>query len=211
MRVWMARGIHEDAQACGGLRPGWSAAVSRANGGRDAVANLNFIAGQTIANAVLAAVDGDGKVCAVSDAAVDLIVDAQGWFGAGSPYTALVPDRILDTRQGTAPSVVAGTIVQVTAPAGATSVMLNITATRPAAQGFLAAWPCGQPQPATSSLNFAAGQTVANAALVGVGDGGKICLVSNATTDILVDLQGTFGAGSPYNPIAPAQALDSRI
>ncbi len=173
--------------------------------------NLNFIAGQTIANAVLATVDGDGKVCAVSDAAVDLIVDAQGWFGAGSPYTALVPDRILDTRQGTAPSVVAGTVVEVSAPAGATSVMLNVTATRPAAPGFLAAWPCGQPQPSTSTLNFAAGQTVANAALVGVGDGGKVCLASNATTDILVDLQGTFGAGSPYHPIAPARALDSRI
>ena len=42
--------------------------------------NLNFAAGQTIPNAVLAKLDGSGRVCLFNSAPTQLIVDVNGWF-----------------------------------------------------------------------------------------------------------------------------------
>jgi len=41
-------------------------------------------------------------------------------------------------------------------------------------------------------LNFSAGQTVANAALTAVGSGGKVCVYTGATTQLIVDLNGWY-------------------
>jgi subtilisin family serine protease len=45
--------------------------------------NLNFVAGQTVPNAVVAKVGNAGTVCLFTSAAVQLIVDANGYFPAG--------------------------------------------------------------------------------------------------------------------------------
>jgi hypothetical protein len=44
-----------------------------------------------------------------------------------------------------------------------------------------------------SSVNYSAGQTVANAVLAPVSATGKICLYSNVTTDVIVDINGWIG------------------
>ena len=180
---------------------------------RPLASNVNFAAGQTIANAVLVTIGADGQVCAASNVAVDVVVDAQGWFGPASPYDALSPRRLLDTRQrnsGTMPNVVGGATVTIAAPAGATAVMLNVTATNPVADGYLTVWPCGQPRPLSSNLNYGRGETIANAVLAGVGTDGNVCLASNVATDIVIDLEGTFGVGSPYHPLTPIRLVDTR-
>ena len=42
--------------------------------------NLNFIAGETFANAVIAKVGNNGNVCSYSSADTHLVVDVNGWF-----------------------------------------------------------------------------------------------------------------------------------
>ena len=83
-------------------------------------------------------------------------------------------------------------------PADAKAVTVNLTVTTPACRGFLTAWACGSPQPATSNLNFTSDQTVAVSAIVDVGDDGSICVFNNVATQVIVDVQGYFAAGSDY-------------
>ena len=88
---------------------------------------------------------------------------------------------------------------------------LNITATNTSAPGFLTVWPCGQPRPLASNLNFVAGQTIPNLTITKLGASGKVCIYSMATTDVVADVAGSFAAGDDYTPIAnPARILDTR-
>ena len=49
---------------------------------RPLASNVNFAAGQTIPNSVIAKVGADGKVCIFSSQAIDAVVDVAGYFGA---------------------------------------------------------------------------------------------------------------------------------
>src|SRR4051812_38044282 len=115
---------------------------------------------------------------------------------AGATATAQQPQRVLDTRDGVgaprqrlAPGTVLSLAIPAASRAGATSISLNLTVTEATAPGFLTAWPCGQPAPATSILNFVPGQTVANFIAVGFGAGG-VCLASSAPVHVVGDLMG---------------------
>ncbi|CAB4899689.1 unannotated protein [freshwater metagenome] len=45
--------------------------------------NVNYGAGSTVANSVIAKIGVDGKVCVFTQAGVDLIVDTSGYFPIG--------------------------------------------------------------------------------------------------------------------------------
>jgi hypothetical protein len=45
--------------------------------------NLNYLAGQTVPNAVIAPVSATGTVCFYSLRQADIVVDINGWFRAG--------------------------------------------------------------------------------------------------------------------------------
>ena len=62
--------------------------------------NVNFRAGQTVPNLVIAKPSATGQVCVVTSVAAHLVVDLQGWFPAGSYEPLPAPDRVLDTRHG---------------------------------------------------------------------------------------------------------------
>ncbi|WP_344941335.1 hypothetical protein, partial [Terrabacter ginsenosidimutans] len=105
---------------------------------RPNTSNLNFVAGQTVANLVIVKVGTGGKVSLVtSGGQTNLIGDVMGWYPTGSEYAGLSPSRLLDTRSGLgAPkAAVAGNHVvdlQVTGrggvPAsGVGAVVLNVT------------------------------------------------------------------------------------
>ena len=136
-------------------------------------------------------------------------------------YTGVSPVRRADTRhglgvpQGQVPS--GGTLtVGVTGqgvPADALAVLVNVTAVSPPGYGYVSAWPAGAPRPTASTLNLAPGRTVANAAIVSVGDGGAITLFAAGTaTDLVVDVAGYLAAGSGDGlvPTAPVRMLDTR-
>lgn len=95
-------------------------------------------------------------------------------------------------------------------PPDAKAVAVNLTVTTPRSSGFLTAWACGAPRPATSNLNFGAEQTVAVSAIIAVGTSGQICVFNSASTHVIVDVQGYFGSGSEYQLISPTRLVDTR-
>ncbi|WP_441250428.1 hypothetical protein [Kitasatospora sp. McL0602] len=76
-------------------------------------------------------------------------------------------------------------------PDGTAAVLVNLTATRPTGGGYLTAYAADQARPGTSTLNFAAGQTVPNLAWVPVSADSYIAVHNfGGSTDVLVDVQG---------------------
>ena len=51
-------------------------------GTMEEVASLNYAAGQTVGNAVLASVSAAGTICLYSNAPTDVVVDINGWIGS---------------------------------------------------------------------------------------------------------------------------------
>jgi hypothetical protein len=146
-------------------------------------------------------------------------------LGAGA-FRAVTPERILDTRIGLGANQIPpnGSItLQVTGRAGVPlggvlAVALNLTVTQPSTAGYLQAWASGSAPPRTSNLNFSAGATIANMAIVPVGPDGAIRMFvgTNGTSQVLADVAGYYAAGMPtdagsYVPLAPTRLLDTRI
>ena len=192
---------------------------------RPTASNVNFSAGQTIPNAVVTKIGTGGKVCLFNSQPTHLVVDVNGFFSAGTDYAPIVPARILETRWGGSTidsrfndvgSVAINTVTELPVagraglPADASSAVLNVTVTGPAAAGFVTVYPCGSERPTASSVNFAAGQTIANAVLTKVGSGGKVCLFNSQPTDLVVDVNGYYGPVSAYVPLVPARLLETR-
>jgi hypothetical protein len=75
-------------------------------------------------------------------------------------------------------------------------VSVNITAVGPTAGGHITLFPADQLQPGTSSLNFRAGQTRANNAVLPLSASGFVAatagLVGSGQVDLIVDVNGYF-------------------
>jgi len=80
-------------------------------------------------------------------------------------------------------------------PATARAVSLNVTVTGPTSAGHLRLFPAGGSEPLASALNYTAGLTRANNAIVGLGGAGEIAVrVAQAagTAHVVVDVNGYF-------------------
>ena len=202
---------------------------------RPTASSLNFLAGQTISNQVTVKV-GEGGVNAGMVSvfnylgSTDVVVDVNGFYdgSVGDGFVSQAPVRIVDSRalpyrvgllstwSGGQTQVVAATGGVSGVPVDADAVVLNVTATGGSAANFLKIWPTGLAQPNVSSLNFAAGETIANAVTVKVGSGinaGKISIFNFAgVQNVIVDVAGYFkaGTGKAFFPLAPVRIVDSR-
>jgi hypothetical protein len=137
-----------------------------------------------------------------------------------SAITAITPVRLVDTRNGLgAPGRVgAGGQVAVpvagssTVPTDATAAVLTITAVNPSAAGFVTVFPCSANAPDTSTLNFAAGQTVANTTMAALSGAGRVCVRTSADADILVDITGWLSpnGAARLTPVGPVRVVDTR-
>ena len=135
----------------------------------------------------------------------------------GGNYTSLTPTRILDSRMSSPLGAGATFNLPVAGqggvPVGATGVVLNVTAVNPTAAGFLTVFPAGVTMPTASSLNFKAGQVVANQVTVPLGTGGAISIYNSAgSTDVVVDVAGYYSssAGEGYVSLTPTRIEDTR-
>jgi hypothetical protein len=169
---------------------------------RPTASNLNFVAGQTIANLVLVPVGPNNTVTFYNNGGtVHVVADLVGTYAptTGSLFTGKAPTRVLDTRNDIGnhkAKLGPGAILTLTIPnlpAGVTAVALNVTATAPTAGSFLTVYPGNEGRPTTSSLNFVAGQTIPNLALVRVGPGNTVRFYNNSgTVHVIADLTGYF-------------------
>ncbi len=97
-------------------------------------------------------------------------------------------------------------------PSDASSVLFNATVTTTATAGFLTVFPCGEPIPPTSTLNFTANATVPNFVVAKLGTAGRVCLYSTSATQVIIDVAGydPVGATDVVPLPSPARLLDTR-
>ncbi|MCB0965281.1 MAG: hypothetical protein KDB37_00475 [Ilumatobacter sp.] len=192
---------------------------------RPEASSLNHAAGQTVPNAVLAKLDPSGRICIYVHARTHLIVDVNGYVPIDSTLGTMVPARFLETRpgfvtvdhqdEGEGPRI-AGTVRTLRiggrsgVPAGTEAVMLNVTAIAPDRAGHITVWPCDQPQPTTSNLNYAPGQVVANAVFAKLSPAGDVCIYTHATMHLVVDVNAAVAPGSRLLSVQPARLMDTR-
>jgi len=134
----------------------------------------------------------------------------------GTVLIPVTPCRIVDTRGPAgpygAPSLVAGSPRNFALlggpctglPPAVIAYSLNITATNTTGPGFFKVFPQGSAPPVVSTLNYTAGQTVANAAIVPAGTGSGITVSAGVSAaDLIIDINGYFvgnGSLAPLNP-----------
>ena len=196
------------------------------------VSNLNVPRGLTLADLVVSKVatrsDGVKQVrIRNNNGTVRLVADLAGYYvgdGSGAGFTGVAPVRLLDTRTTRTPlapnesrsldvkTAADGSLSGV--PAGASAVVLNVTAIAPATYTVVRVYPDGSAFPTVSNLNAAARAIVPNLVIVALGPGERVRLhTTGGPTDFAVDLAGWYvpGSGDVFHPVDPYRALDTRI
>lgn len=199
---------------------------------RPLASNLNFVAGETVANLVEVQLGSGGAVSFYNHSGdVQVVADLEGYVsttatGSAGLFNPVSGTRILDTRNGT--GGITGPVgpnetikVKVTGvggiPAsGVGAVVFNLTVTQPTAPGYVTAYPDGVAKPGTSNVNFSAGQTIANRVEVPVTDGYVDLYNYTGNVQLVVDVSGYFtnssaaASGSDFNAEAPVRIVDTR-
>lgn len=177
--------------------------------------NLNFTAGATVPNRVVVKLGAGGQVSIFNGyGTTNVVVDVNGWFTDGSnpsatggTFTGVTPVRILDTRVGTggyrAPLGANQSLALQVAGFGGvpamndqiapTAAVVNVTVTDTTSGSYLTVYPSGSGLPLASDLNWPAGTTVPNLALVKLGADGKIVIYNGyGSVDVIVDVVGWY-------------------
>jgi hypothetical protein len=184
--------------------------------GRPETSNLNARAGFATPNLVVAIPDANGRICVFSHGRSDLILDLSGWWSDGPDrFASIAPQRVYDSRQ---PGFIALAPLQVrevriptsVIPADSTAAVINLTAANAVRPGFMTAFPCGQPAPNASNVNFFAGEARAVGAIVGLGAGNTLCVIADTTVHVIVDVTGYYGPAPGFGPTAVVEPTAGR-
>jgi hypothetical protein len=200
----------------------WPAGSPRAT-----VSNLNWVAGETRANLVNVSVGAGGQVSIYNGVgSADVVVDEEGYFatpiGMAGGYNSLAPARLLDTRSsgqtmGTGSTIDLQILGAGGLPAsGVSAVVLNVTATNTATQGYFTVFPSLTTRPTASNVNWSAGWTLPNRVIVKVGINGKVSIYNGqGAADAVVDVSGYFtdttASGKFFTQVSPVRVLDTRV
>jgi hypothetical protein len=175
---------------------------------------------ETKANSQIVALGADGKIkfrsfsyVPTSVSPVQILIDVTGYITAGSDFTATVPTKLVETRPsygivGPIPGALTSQVVYPVAvdtsvvPAGATAVVLNVTAVQPTNFGHIRVYPDTNglgttTPPIMSNLNFIPGRDIPNMVIVQLPADRKIdfytVLGGNGRTDLVVNIIGYIG------------------
>ncbi|MGW7461647.1 hypothetical protein [Streptomyces sp. NPDC054797] len=184
-------------------------------GGQQApsTSNVNFTAGQTVANSVIVPVGPDGKINIRNGSwsGADVVVDVVGYYSPGSKaaYLPVTPTRLYDTRDwGLAlPGQDYQHLALGAHDLSITGYVLNTTVTNTEGDGHLTVSPdpnttsqydkgtAIRPTPPNSSnLNWTKGATVPNLVQASTGKNGVIDFWNRSwqRTDLVVDMFGLY-------------------
>jgi len=98
-------------------------------------------------------------------------------------------------------------------PNDASSATLSLVGVGAQGHGHVTLWPCNNDNaapPNSSVLNVAPGWTRANVTTTKLGDHGGVCITSNTTLHLVVDVQAFTGETSPLHAVDPTRIYDSR-
>jgi len=121
-------------------------------------------------------------------------------------FFTLPPCRLIDTRNAPPgpyrkPALTAGADRNFTLAGQcgisptARAISVNLAVTAPTAGGFLLLYPAGTPLPLVSAINYAAGQTRANNAILSLNTAGAFtvrCGQAFGTAEFILDVNGYF-------------------
>jgi hypothetical protein len=136
------------------------------------------------------------------------------------PFVAVTPCRLVDTRGLAAALPGGGSVPPATTrnytiagacgiPADAKAVSLNATVTNTGGPGFLVLWPKGAAVPPVSTLNFLAGETIANAAVVPLSADGSLSVALGVSgADVILDVNGYY---SPLGVVNSVNGLGGNV
>jgi hypothetical protein len=193
--------------------------ASNCAGSKPSFSTLNYEAFDGVPNQAIIPLAGR-DICLFSSQPTDVIIDVNGYVspGASQIFTPLTPKRLFDSRPGAQP-LRPGQVLRVKveggaspAPSEAVAVALNVTSVLPDQTGWIRAFPCDAPASQVSTLNPKVGQARANSAILPTAADGTICLTSNVTSHVLIDITGWFGdrSGQQFVPISPLRLKDTR-
>ncbi|MEJ8643264.1 hypothetical protein WKI68_21480 [Streptomyces sp. MS1.HAVA.3] len=178
--------------------------------------NVNFRAGQTVANSVIVPVGPDGSINVrnAAWAGTDVVVDVVGYYSADSKgaFMPLKPGRLLDTRAASwthGPLRARGYVWLALSPdePHIAGYVLNTTVTNTAGTGFLSVAPDPNTwqqykdktavfpaRPTSSTLNWTAGRTVPNLVQTSSGNTGVVDFWNQGwdNADLVVDIFGYY-------------------
>jgi hypothetical protein len=208
---------------------------------RPLASSLNTVAGWTGANSVTVGVGAGGKVSVYNHlGSTALIVDVSGFYaaddsmvaeyGEGGGYRPLVPKRLYDSRINGGARVPSQQSVWIPIPAepampyGIRAAVVNVTAVGAANAGYLTAWSGAHDLggesllPYASTVNYRAGETVPNLAVVPIfygANGPGIAVFTSTDAHVVVDLFGVFDYqrlpdGLRFAPRTPTRIVDTR-
>ena len=194
--------------------------------------NLNYVAGQTVPNLVIAQLGEGGSVSVYTNSgATHVIFDVVGWITSdfsnarGARLVPVTPQRLLDTRTGTGGRTGAvnggeSISLHVADPNdGYTAAVLNLTGVEPTAANYVTAYPSDLAAvPLASNLNLVRGQVRPNLVMVQLGADGNVKLFNNTgQVNLVADLVGLFKVGGlastqtgRIKPFSPSRIIDTR-
>jgi PKD repeat protein len=144
-------------------------------------ASLTYAKGQTISTTMIVPVGADGKIAIASSQQTDLAVDVSGYFSATGrqTYVAVPPVRAVDTKNGVGQPLGPGATIGydltgkiVNQSEWTSTIVTTTTVVAATGAGSVSIYPQGTGEavpPAT--VNWAAGQTVSNAAMPSILNG----------------------------------------
>ena len=199
--------------------------------GLPATSNVNFAAGQNVANLAIIPLDDDGRFCLFHSTNAHGIVDVIAFLapiegGTGLRVVSQHPQRIVDTRSralcdtdGTCSVAPVGhkqAIVISDAPS--VPYLANLTVTRSVSPGFISAGSCeavtrDNQVPNWSNLNYRLKEDRANLAIIRPDESFASCAYSQGNTDFIVDVLATLTSESEGLGLAlvePNRLLDTR-
>jgi hypothetical protein len=122
----------------------------------------------------------------------------------GFSFYTVLPCRVLDTRNPDGPlggpALVAGIqrsfniAGNCDIPASAKAVSTNVAVTQPTANGNVRLYPADIPTPLVSTINYAAGQTRANNAVISLSAAGQVTVLAgpSGTVHFILDVNGYY-------------------
>jgi LPXTG-site transpeptidase (sortase) family protein len=179
---------------------------------------------QSIPNLVTVPIGNGGQVDVFTFTRADIVVDTFGFYtpaqsAKAGRYIPVGPVRAYDSRPVRGPLAARETVrvpLRNFIGAGASAVVLNVTATEAASEGYYTVFAAGAPQPTTSNLNVVKDGTVPNQVIVPVSPEG-IDIFSFGGGHVIVDVFGWFtGPSAPessdglFVPVSPTRLLDTR-
>ena len=151
-------------------------------------------------------------------------------LGQGAAFYVVAPCRVIDTRLPAdpfgGPALAAGAVRTFSLAASSSfagecgisptawAVSVNVTVTGPTAPGLLKLYAAGTAVPTASVINYSAGQTRANNAVVALGTAGGFsvsCAQASGTVNLIVDINGYFDDPANNQPPSVTAGPDQTI